>query len=326
MHGRIRLISLLILLVIPLAALAQQGESPRSSGGEVSIQNDAVVGAERILLRHIARIEGFSAPERERIGAIYIAYAPQPGESLQIPGERVRSLIASYSPDIRVEGPETVRVTRGHALISKEQLRDMFVAAVIRQTGLSSERVKVPAISPDEDIRIPDGDSRVNLEFSPGETFRRRATARLTITVNRRPWKSLFITGNIELYGPAVKVSRAIKRGERIEAGDLIVEDVNLAQQPDSLITNPRDVLGMEALTALKAGQVLTETQVQAPVLVNRGDMVTLVVRMPNMTVTARGVAQQAGRRKQAIKVLNIASNKVVYGQVLSAREVQIAY
>jgi flagella basal body P-ring formation protein FlgA len=322
------LILMIVLVLAPVWAVAQDSQPAQAAQGIaiIRVAPETVVDAERVLLHHIAELSGFSAAQRDQVGGIYIGYAPRPSESNTYTGERLRKLVASYNINARVEIPEQVRITRGHRIIAKERIRELFLDALVRQSGVDPSKVKVPSVNPDADLIVPSGNSRISVEFSAGETFRRRATARLSIIVNNRHWKSIYLTGVIEIYGQVVKVARDIPRGQQIGIDDVTVEEADFGTLPDSVVTELGDVLGMETLTALKAGQVLTETLVQAPVLVARGDMVTLVLDIPNMRVTARGIAQQNGRRRQVIKVLNIASNKVVYGQVLTTNEVKIQF
>ncbi len=53
-----------------------------------------------------------------------------------------------------------------------------------------------------------------------------------------------------------------------------------------------------------------------APVLVHRGDLVTIVYRSTGLTLTTRGRALSAGAGGEVIKVFNVQSKRTVEGEV----------
>jgi flagella basal body P-ring formation protein FlgA len=73
---------------------------------------------------------------------------------------------------------------------------------------------------------------------------------------------------------------------------------------PDDALTAPEQAIGMETKVALAADAPLAADGARAPVVVKKGDLVTMIVETPAMRLTVAGEALEPGRRR-AIKVMN---------------------
>ncbi len=108
------------------------------------------------------------------------------------------------------------------------------------------------------------------------------------------------------------------------------MEDIALEQRPRAQITgnNFLDkeelVVGKAVRRPVRAGQVLAAADVIEPELVKRAAMVTLVLRKPGMTLTARGQALKSGRRGEAIPVMNLQSKRKIEGVVTGNDEITV--
>ena len=77
-------------------------------------------------------------------------------------------------------------------------------------------------------------------------------------------------------------------------------------------ISNPADAVGQMSRRMLRPGDILRSGQLSSPVLVKRGDAVTMVARRDGIEVSMAGEALDAGGKGIVVRVRNAGSGQVV--------------
>jgi flagella basal body P-ring formation protein FlgA len=83
--------------------------------------------------------------------------------------------------------------------------------------------------------------------------------------------------------------------------------------------------MGREARRALRAGELIRESDLKRPTLVAKGANVTMVFEAPGMQLTAVGRALAEGGEGDSITVLNPTSYRQVSAVVVSAGTVRVS-
>ncbi len=115
--------------------------------------------------------------------------------------------------------------------------------------------------------------------------------------------------------------TRALRAGELLGDGD-----VTLAQRTltvDDALGDAEAAIGQAPRRALRSGDVVRGSLLQAPVLVRRGDTVRIVAVREQVSVSMSGEALDEGRAGALIRVRNLGSGKVLRARVTAAGEVQ---
>lgn len=94
---------------------------------------------------------------------------------------------------------------------------------------------------------------------------------------------------------------------------------------PDA-ITNAQELLGKATRRILRGGETVRAGDVEAPVVVHKGDLVTIALNTALMQLTAQGKALDDGAMGAAIRVTNTQSNRVLEAAVAGPNQVVIAY
>ena len=115
----------------------------------------------------------------------------------------------------------------------------------------------------------------------------------------------------------------------RLEAGTLVGEaDITWADVTDDrmsgIVTSDEAIVNHELKQDTDAGIPIHERNMMAPRFVVRGNLVTMKIETPVMTITAQGRALQDGKFGDTVRVLNTQSNRVVEGSVESDGVVRI--
>jgi flagellar basal body P-ring formation protein FlgA len=113
-----------------------------------------------------------------------------------------------------------------------------------------------------------------------------------------------------------LNLTRAVQKGDLVQRADLAIQRLPRRQAQQIGQIEIEDVVGKAAKRQIRAGQTIAATDFGAPIVVHKGDLVTLVVEMPGMTLTIRGQAQEAGATGDKVAVVNEQSKRQVYGTI----------
>lgn len=88
-------------------------------------------------------------------------------------------------------------------------------------------------------------------------------------------------------------------------------------------VTDPLAAVGQTSRRSLRAGDVLRNNSLSAPVLVKRGDAVVMIARIEGIEVSTAGEALDSGARGAAVRVRNSASGQTVRMRVTAPGTVE---
>lgn len=97
----------------------------------------------------------------------------------------------------------------------------------------------------------------------------------------------------------------------------LSAADVTLvAAEIPGALTDPADVLGLEARVTLYPGRAVRAGDIGPPTLVERNQLVTLIYNFGGLGITTEGRALARGGLGDVIQVMNLSSRNVLMAQV----------
>lgn len=88
-------------------------------------------------------------------------------------------------------------------------------------------------------------------------------------------------------------------------------------------VIHPVDAVGQTSRRLLRAGDVLRNNSLSAPVLVKRGDAVVMIARIEGIEVSTAGEALDSGARGATVRVRNSASGQTVRMRVTAPGTVE---
>lgn len=311
-----------------IGAVAIEGKVAKKlpPAGTIEFREKAVVEGRDILLCNVADVNGFTSEERERIGNLVIASAPKPGRTRSFSKRYLRKLLKAHVGLGAWRIPKSVSVERGSRAVGRKEIKELFAETIGQYLRLPREKVDVTRINMKDSLLIPSGNCEIVMSFPSGASFRGLATAKISVTVNRKHYRDFYVTGKVKIRGRALRVAEPVKKGDAISSADLETVETVITERPRNIITDPGDAVGMIAAMTMHRGEWLTESHIDAPMLVRRGGLVNLVAAAEGLRVEAKGLAVESGKRNQVIRVKNISSEKIIYGRVISPDEVQVNF
>lgn len=110
----------------------------------------------------------------------------------------------------------------------------------------------------------------------------------------------------------ALTYSRSLAAGEVIQPEDVIWAPMQSHLVPAG---SPRDVdavVGMSARRALRSGAAVQPSDLTAPRVISRNEMVTVTYTAPGVTLTVTGRAQRDAARGQPVAITNLQSGRTI--------------
>lgn len=138
-----------------------------------------------------------------------------------------------------------------------------------------------------------------------------------------KPWH-LYVPVRIVATSRVAVAVHAIVAGTVIKAADLKVEEHDVSELPLGFLDDPAIAVGLIAGRPIAGGAYLTNQQLTAPKVVERGQSVTLLADAGGISVRMAGRALSDGLMNQRVRVQNLSSGKIVEGIARSEQVVEI--
>ncbi len=113
-----------------------------------------------------------------------------------------------------------------------------------------------------------------------------------------------------------------VAAGQMLTPQDIALERRDVGSVTDS-INSVEAASGQAARRSLRAGELLRQTQLSAPLLVKRGEPVLMVARHEYAEISTAGEALDAGAAGALVRVRNLANGRVVRMRVTGAGTVE---
>jgi flagella basal body P-ring formation protein FlgA len=107
-------------------------------------------------------------------------------------------------------------------------------------------------------------------------------------------------------------LDRPVAPGETITADDIGSLEVRADRVWPDAIADARQLIGKTPRRLLRADEPLRNDDVQVPLVVHKGDLVTVVLETPMMRLTAQGKALENGGMGAGIRIANTKSGRII--------------
>ena len=333
---------------LPLAALAREqggwlaeqagarNAAPVSSasaaeGGKlsVSVRSQSTVTSDVMTLGAVAAITGANAVTRERLAAIRLGPAPRLGRAERVSAEQIEAALAREGVNpasVHLYVPRGASATRASWIVRRDSMKKAVVDALQKALERDSGELILRDWNLPEEIVVPAGKTDIQIELSArGKGFGTR-NFNLVIFVDGRERETARGSVVVDALTPVVKAAAPIASGEKIEARHLTLAHAPMTELRRATLTETRMAEGKIAARSILAGEILRHDQLRPETLVNRNDVVMMLVSAPGMNLKARGVAQENGAEGDMITVTNPTSGKQVMARVTGPKQVEVIY
>lgn len=111
------------------------------------------------------------------------------------------------------------------------------------------------------------------------------------------------------------------RRGETISRNDITTLAVRQDDITSDFVVSVDELVGMTPARIVRGGMPVDRGDLNKPLLVNRGEMVTMRLNNGPIKVTATARAMERGTKGDIIKLMNVSSKRTVEAQITGLRE-----
>jgi flagella basal body P-ring formation protein FlgA len=318
-----RTILILAIALFVVVVLVTSGHA----GITVTLREEASIKGAEIPLGSIAAVSGGDSEARSKFERVTVGQSPIPGGSRTVDLDTVKLRLRQARLDVAgvtFAGADRVAVSRVGRRVTSDEIIEAAREAVRERIGQTGDQIEIEPLSQPQEILVPVG--ALSLRGVLRGDVTSLAHAVVEIWVDDLFQRSVSITLRVDRLLEVMVASRAIRRQAVLTEDEFRPERRASGRIPPGAFSRSEDVAGKQAVRDVRAGEVLTSRALQPPPVVQKGDLVTLVVEGKGFRITASGKANEAGRPGQFIRVTNLASRKELYGRVDEGREVRISH
>lgn len=203
------------------------------------------------------------------------------------------------------------------AQVTAHEIYEAARAYILNQTGLPPDQIMLEFRSPFPAIEVPDAkEVKIVISGDVDQNTLGRLPLHTQIVVDGQPYKTFYPIFEFDWYTQAIIATRWIKRGEEFTPANVSLVPLKASDLPPRAISHLGFLENKVAKVSLPKGRIIAGSQVEVPPVIERKQIVNLIVRSPTLTAQARGLALSDGKAGELIKVKNMDSGNIVYGKV----------
>ena len=325
------------------AALCALGMPYSAQAGDVRIAESAEIDRATVLLGDIADFSGFDAEFEARLRDVVIADTPRIGNSRAIRAAEVRGTLqraGANLADMHIYGSSRCLVSRKRiepADLPRKPINHKPAKPLRRHSDLQpikpADNTLEAAVRDYIHARVPREDGRIEITLNRTGQSTRDALASIvgpgTYRIQERDplglglcaldvellregrvVEAVDVIGEIELIKPVLVARKPINRGRTIDRADLKVEDRRFSRNGDVGLSDMALVAGYEATRFIQPGEMLSMRSLRQKPVIERGDMVKILVSGDGVQITTTGKAQASGALGDVIPVARNGSRR----------------
>ena len=255
---------------------------------------------------------------------IAIGYAPSAGKRAIYDATWLYRIAKAYQLNWRpLSRHHRIVVERASRVISRDQIASELLTA-LSDHGVNGN-LEIEFSNRALRLYVPENESGEigfdELNYNPRNN---RFTGIVFAPSNDPSAKRIRITGRLHITSEIPVPRRRILSSEIIKKTDIKWIKVRSRRLQTDIIVNLEDLIGKSPRRGLREGLPVRLSAVRRPILVPKGGLVTIVLAIPKMRLTAQGKAIIAGSEGDVIQIKNTQSNKVIEAEVIGTNRVAV--
>jgi flagella basal body P-ring formation protein FlgA len=328
--------------IVILGVLSLTMASALARAAEIQMRASARLTAPLVLLGDVADVFASDARQAESLKQTELFPAPAIGgkrfvrlrevqDAMELRGvnlaEHTFSGASQVAVSVEAEQPPVVlRVSRTHGPAEVRRAQQIVASAIVRHLeaqASTKESFTADVELSDEAIRCVLMAGRID-SISGGQTPWLGAQDFVAEVLSSEGRTALAVKAKVSVAPAVVVAVRAVPRGAVIQASDVQLDRSQPVVGKGELATTLEDVVGKEAAQAIAAGRPIDRDAVRQPVLVRKGEVVTVYVRSPGVQVRTAARAKDTGSRGELIAVESLENRKSFLARVSGLQEAEV--
>ena len=212
----------------------------------------------------------------------------------------------------------------GYQTIDPARFREAFDQFIFQQSGRAPADIIISKFKVLHDEPVPPGKVQIQVIQKGHNELVEYVRLKAVVTVNGALENKVELCGWLDVFETVVCASRNLKRGVVIKEKDIYLERRNVSSMMDDVLVDMNQVVGLMTKHNIKDNDTLKRWVLKESPVVQRGDMVIILVQSGGLRVTAPGKVLDDGFKGQAVGVLNTMSSKKIIARVIDNMTVQV--
>lgn len=138
-------------------------------------------------------------------------------------------------------------------------------------------------------------------------------------------------TGRVRVTGRVIRMvdlpvlARVVNPGDTIGEGDVAMTAFRSDRIGPNLVTERSALVGKTPRAVIRPQEPVHGNEITTPIVIHKGDLVTLLLRTPSLMLTTQGKAVEDAAQGAPIRVANAKSGRIIDGMVSGPNTVSVA-
>lgn len=323
MNTRICLFFLLSMLILMPGALAGKIE--------INLMDNVVLEEKAITFSDVSTVSGDDTELVSKIKEIEIGTTPWANSARRIDLDFMRMRL--YSSNINAEDViftnaksvvvtvESTKLTGAEISQKAEEYLSSYLPVADRETTI--ELVRMP-----NDQWIPRRRDRIDLDISLVDTNKDRGNVELIVSASSDGTRffKIPVFFKVRVYEYVAVAKKRIDRKQQLTKRNVFMARKETTNVHGFAFSSIDDLIGKVTTTAIQPNTILTENVVEIPPTIMQGTVVKLFIQTNGFKIVTKGMAQETGYIGDVIKVRNMESKKMLYGEIVDSDKVKITF
>ena len=251
--------------------------------------------------------------------------SPDPGTTGKVSVQRILSAAKKYGLKLSHRPSfSMVTISRSSRVIELAALKDLIrdrLEDKLAATDTKSQLV-ISIANQTKDLHL-DASLQGQLDLASLDWSAR--SRRFTARFNVKGSDTVILKGSANLMVEVGVAKANIARGKTLVNSDLELKLVKSGGRRGQRFTSIEEMIGLSAKRSLQAGKPININDLEAPTLIHKNQLVTILLEVPGLVIRAEGKALANASKGEAVKVLNTQSKRIIHATAKASGLVSVS-
>lgn len=277
-----------------------------------------IIMGEMVMLGDVALVEGAESTLTHQIKSIPLGRSPRPGETINYSKSTIRARLLRAGVDVdelEIELPGLLKCTRAVQVVTGEDILNAAIELTKEKCAGGDGDVVISPVRRPKDIEIATGEVELKAELLSNDLC---GWTQFSVDIYRDgefAAKSHAYL-DVERHIKVVKAAEMLSRGTELGPENLILEDCVYKSNISDAYISIEEIEGMTARVSIQAGKVILPNMLTPKTLIERGDLVKVIVKVGRVELSMTGNAKKDGCEGDIIPIETDKSNESLLARV----------
>lgn len=162
------------------------------------------------------------------------------------------------------------------------------------------------------------------LAIETREPLQPSARLNLRVSCDEGSSWSIYLPIDLTIYRPVVIAVKPLTHGATVTADDVRLSEINVTQITGQYLSSLDEAIGKDVKRSVASGSPILEPQLEAPLLVRRGESIVISAASDIVAVKVSGIALTDGRLGEQIRIKNLSSTRIVQAKIVGPGQAEV--